>query len=302
MAQVCLAGDELMPERSIEPRTGGLPQGRPLAPVVRRAAHALVDSTRHRKDRGGRYLSTVGLVFAHWKATSGARVIEVFGQPMTAFEARTRAVEEASALRDDLLVAWALYHRGMCERSLARWAESVVTLQLAADTAEHALHEAVGHPGPFGAAPAAWADPLDVQLRVIACRAVKWISLTAPLLGDIALMQSTVDRLMALSEPLRDARPSVAVEALTRQAAVARHLGDRDTFRRVERTLEHAANCAAEAAVRQLSLSTMNSEAIHLGHRLESVKYGKPQLSSYRGGRPASTPEACLCIPVHRDS
>lgn len=264
LAQLCLAGDELMPERSIEPRAGGLPQGRPPAPVVRRAAHALVESTRHRRDRVGLYLSTVGLVFAHWKATSGARVIDVSGQPMTALEARTLAVDQARVLRDDALVAWTLYHRGICERSLARWTECVGTLQLAADLAEEALHDGVGHPGPFGAAPAAWADPLDVQLRVIACRAVKWISLTAPLLGDIGLMQSTVDRLMALSEPLREARPSVAVEALTRQAALARHFGDRDTLRQAERTLEHWARSSGNNRVLRGWLAAAAANATHL--------------------------------------
>jgi hypothetical protein len=303
LAQVCLAADETAPEHSMMPRPGGLAPGRPTVPVVRAAGAPLLAAMRHATDREARYLRVVGLTFCLWKPQPRPDSDDPLRELHTARDRHFEAVEVARGLADETLVAWCLYHLGLIERKLTRWQPALDALQESADIAIRLLDEGAGeeHPGPFTLLAADWAEPTDVQRRVIACRALKRITLLTPVVGDLASWEANTQRVIELAGPLAATRPSVLAEALSRAGVLARHLGDRDAFREVEERLRRWAEETGTNRVVRGWLSQAAQNAGHLRDFERAYELHRQKADAALDGidgapPPGSPPDAYLSI------
>ncbi|MFF8941847.1 CHAT domain-containing protein [Streptomyces sp. NPDC014864] len=238
LAEVCLAGCRLMPEHALGGRPGGLPPGRPAPAVLTGAAQVLLRAARARPGRQARYQEAVALlsIEGRWDVSAA--------DPGLGLRAHAERCEQATAiareLADDVLLAMCLYYLGKAERRLTRWQRALTRLEEATATAVRLLAHPGTHRGAFGAAgdtPPPWAEPMDVQQRMIACRSLKETGSVAAVLGDLDRWKASTRRMVELAEPLVEARPTMPAEALSKAAGLARHLGDRDEFRRIERRL-----------------------------------------------------------------
>ena len=304
LAQVCLAADEIAPEHSTTARPGGLPQGRPTAALVRATARHLLAAVRDPAGREPRYLRVIGLIFASWKAQPRPASDDASAELRTGLEQRGKAVKLARQLGDDALLAWCLYHRAHSERKLARWEQGMSTLRASADIATRLLDAAADddvHPGAFTMFASDWADPPDVYHRVVACRALKWLTFTASMLGDMASWEAATREVLALAEPLAEARPSIVVEALSRASILARHVGDRDGFRLVEERLRRWAEESGVNRVKRGWISQAAANAQYLqdyerAHELyrEQVDIALEGIEGVDVPAPGSDPDAYL--------
>jgi hypothetical protein len=250
LAEVCLAADEIGPEWSIAPRPGGLPSGRPTAALTRHAARSLLGAVCDETDRESLYLQVVGLIFESWKPQLQPTRDDPESELRAGLDQCVQAAELARRLADDALLAWCLYHRARNERSMMLWEQGRTSFRQSADMALRLLDtDSAGHPGAFTLFASAWADQPADQLRVIACRALKWLVSAAAIRGDIVSWEAAVRELLPLAEPLAPTRPTVVVEALGCAGRLARHVGDRDGFREVEERLRR---WAAESGVNRV--------------------------------------------------
>ncbi|MET7422686.1 CHAT domain-containing protein [Dactylosporangium sp. NPDC005555] len=266
LAVVCLSADAHTREpRAAAPADGGAKRpGRPKPATVRLAADLLLAQTGAAPvDRFATYGRVVGLVSAYSSAQPPRP-----GEPdnddlETRVTYQRGAMELARGLDDPLLLGWCMTRLGRSLQAVQRWASAIDVLREAADTV---LTESSA-PGPFGATLVRWPDPRDELVRAIAIRSLKWLTLTAENLGDIELVDQNVSRLLPLADPIRDTRPSLALEAYTRMAAVARRRGDRDAFRRVEHEVRSWAEASGNELVHRKALSIAAHNAGHLGDR-----------------------------------
>ncbi|WP_217250712.1 hypothetical protein [Streptomyces sp. AC602_WCS936] len=282
LAEVCLAAAPLTPECSRATRPGGLPSGRPPAEVTPRVAAALLDAVRGREGRVARYREVVGLLTIRgaWRPSSDDRYGEIRDQR----ERRDRALVLVLELGDATLTAMCRYYRGSSELRLTHWPQALTDLLEAADEAVALLEadeDGGRHPGPFAAVsnrPVPWAEPPRVLVRMIACRALKWSANAASLLGDMEQWAVSVRRAVELAEPLAEVRPSMLVEALAAQANLARHVGDRDTFRQVERRLRNWAETGGPERVLRGWLTVASDNAAHLHDYSRAYEMRKPHM------------------------
>ncbi|MDG6105626.1 CHAT domain-containing protein [Dactylosporangium aurantiacum] len=267
LAIVCLSADS----QTREPRAGGATDGpakrpgRPNPAVVRVAAERLLAHTGDAPaDRFAAYGRVVGLVSAYASAQPPRPGEPHHDDLETRVAYQRRAVELARDLDDPLLLGWCMTRLGRSLQAVRQWTAAVDLLR---EAAEQVLTEAPDAPGPFAATLVTWPEPRDELVRAIAIRSLKWLTLTAENLGDIELVDRYVGRLLPLADPIRDTRPSLALEAYTRLAAVARKRGDRDTFRRVEQEVRRWAETSGNELVNRRALSIAAYNAAHLGDR-----------------------------------
>ncbi|MEV4859902.1 CHAT domain-containing protein [Streptomyces ossamyceticus] len=262
LATVCLAGDTALREFSRDGSTTALPGGRPSAGEIREAAAQLWALTEHPEGRVEEYQRVVALVFTTWRPQFQVGAAD----PLAEITARTgqcaRALESARPLGDDLLTAWVLLHQGRGLRQRHAWHEALAAYQEATSLAEDLAGQGAG---PLLAAPGASTESPAVLRAVLGCRALKDIGQVASSIGDLDLWHSAVDRMVSLAEGLVPVRPALLAEALSKQGTLARHTGDRDTFRRVEERLRSWAEQSGINRVRRawLAQAAYNAEHLH---------------------------------------
>ncbi|NYH51375.1 hypothetical protein HNR06_000964 [Nocardiopsis arvandica] len=267
LAEVCLATDTLTPEYAgTGSRPGGLPGGQPGRSLARQAASRLAAETENGDSVIARYRHVLGLIWTveRFRPSSADPLASVRGEA----ERRERAVVIARELGDDTLNAYCLYLRGLTQRKLTDWTAALDDLGIAAHLTMTLLEggDRERHPGPFLATGArgSWAEPLKTQLRVMTSRAFKWSAMTRSIVGDIDRWREDTQLALEYADPLRNTRPSVLVEALVASADLARHVGDRDGFRKVEKTLRDWADQGGLNRVARGWVNVAASNATHL--------------------------------------
>ncbi|MEU6801621.1 CHAT domain-containing protein [Streptomyces neyagawaensis] len=262
LAAVCLAGDTALREFSRNGSATALPTGRPSAHEVREAAKELWALTEHPGNHVEEYQRVVALVFTTWRP----QFLVGAADPMAEITSRTgqcaRALESARPLGDDLLTAWVLLHHGRGLRQAHAWHEALAAYQEATSLAGDLAGEG---PGPLLAAPGTSTESPAVLRAVLGCRAFKDIGQVAASIGDLGLWHSAVNQMVSLAEGLVPVRPSLLAEALSKQGELARHIGDRDTFRQVEDRLRSWAEQSGLNRVRRawLAQAAYNAEHLH---------------------------------------
>lgn len=261
LAEVCLATDATLKEfsRSASPRAW--PSGRPMAAEVRAAAAALASLVGQPANRTQEYQRIVALVFATWQP----QILIGATDPNADITLRTRqcaqALEAALPLGDDLLTAWVRWHQGRSLRQAHAWHASLETHH---ETVRLIQDPAGDAEGPRLAAPDAPVESSAVLRAVLGCRAFKDISQTSASIGDVAMWRTAVDRMIPLAEELVPIRPALLAEALSKQGELARHTGDRDTFREVESRLRSWAEQSGLNRARRAWTAQAAYNAAHL--------------------------------------
>lgn len=262
LAAVCLATDATLQEFSRDGSATAWPTGRPMAGEVREAAGKLWALTEFPESRTEEYQRVVALVFATWQPQFRVGAVD----PLTDITLRTRqcarALELARPLGDDFLTAWVLWHQGRSLRQAHAWHESLAAFQETTSLAGDLAGEGAG---PLLAAPGTPTQSSAVLRAVLGCRAFKDIGQVAASIGDLALWHSAVDQMVSLAEGLVPVRPSLLAEALSKQGELARHTGDRDTFREVEDRLRSWAEQSGLNRARRawLAQAAYNAEHLH---------------------------------------
>ncbi|MFF7259165.1 CHAT domain-containing protein [Streptomyces sp. NPDC008159] len=297
LAAVCLAADTTLREFSRNASATALPTGRPSAREVREAADALWALTEHPGNRVEEYQRVVALVFTTWRP----QFLVGAADPTAEVTSRTgqcaRALESARPLGDDLLTAWVLLHHGRGLREAHAWQEALAAYQEATSLAGDLAGEGAG---PLLAAPGASTESPAVLRAVLCCRAFKDIGQVASSIGDLVLWRSAVDRMVSLAEGLVPVRPSLLAEALSKRGALARHTGDRDTFRQVEDRLRSWAEQSGLNRARRAWLAQAAYNAEHLHDHSRAYRLLLERIDTILDGHglpaPSPTPAAVAAV------